>query len=214
MKNLRRRPTTKILKITEQKRRNDRRTVFLDDGRVFGISGDVFITSGIAAGDELSEQDITRLEQAENRQKVLAAALNLLSYRQRSRGELADRLRNKGWPADAVVPVLDQLEEQGYLNDREFALAFGRDKIRFRSLGPQALRAELRQKRVEASVIDTVINELYPEGFEAELITNLLKKKRIDRHNLSAGEWKKISDLLARKGFNWSVIKQVLQTNE
>ncbi|SVB82131.1 uncharacterized protein METZ01_LOCUS234985, partial [marine metagenome] len=61
----------------------------------------------------------------------------------RSRSELKQRLLKKGYDIQDIEPLLEGFDANNILNDSEFALAFSRDKIRSKGIGPSILRVEL-----------------------------------------------------------------------
>ena len=69
----------KVLDIQLQKRRKNRRSIFLDDGSVFGISDDVFLSTPIHIGDTISEQSLNEILDSESKTKIYNSAINLLS---------------------------------------------------------------------------------------------------------------------------------------
>ncbi len=81
----------KIIDIQVQKRRKNRRSIFLDDGSVFGLSEDAFFSIPVQIGDTLTNQKLDDILVAGYQQKILDVALNLLSYRMRSKTELMRR---------------------------------------------------------------------------------------------------------------------------
>jgi len=87
----------KIIDIQVQKRRKNRRSIFLDDGSVFGISEDVFFSIPVQIGDTLTDQQLDDILVADYQQKIMDVALNLLSYRMRSKAELIRRLKRKNF---------------------------------------------------------------------------------------------------------------------
>jgi len=203
-------PKIKVIKVQEQRRHSDRRTVFLADGRVFGLPGDVFISAPVHTGDELEESEVLDLISRGDRQKLVDTAINLLSYRARSRGELLRRLSQKGWDKAEILPVLGYLEEKGYLNDQEFAKMLAHDRIKFKQLGPMGLKSELIKLAVSDLIIQQVIEEYYPAGTEESLIEKIIAgKSNVNYDDLK--QRKKIIDLLARKGFSWNKINAVLR---
>ena len=62
-------------------------------------------------------------------------ALSYLDRRMRSRFELARYLRGKGYTSGVIEPVLAALAEIGVLDDRAFARAFARDRVRLHPRG-------------------------------------------------------------------------------
>ena len=93
----------KIIDIQIQKRRNNRRSIFLDDGSVFGISEDVFLSIPVQIGDTLTDQKLDDILVADYQQKIMDVALNLLSYRMRSKAELMRRLKRKSFKI--IIPI-------------------------------------------------------------------------------------------------------------
>ena len=132
----------KIIDIQTQKRRKNRRSIFLDDGSVFGISEDVFFSMPVQIGDTLTDKKLDAILVADYQQKILDFAINLLSYRMRSKVELIHRLKRKKFNEDGIYSVMKILETKGYVDDQKFARAFAREKVRRKLIGPMALRSE------------------------------------------------------------------------
>ena len=93
----------------------------MESGDVFGISGDVFLSNPLKVGQNLETKEISQLQSLDLKNRIRNQALNLLSFRQRSRAELFRRLNEKGHQIQYIEPILDDLESKGYLNDSEFA---------------------------------------------------------------------------------------------
>ena len=201
----------KIAKINPQKRDPQRKTLIFDDGSVFGISEDVFLSGGFAIGDELSDDNLHLLEKDEYQSKVYNSALRLLGYRMRSCAEMKRRLLEKDYPEDIIDNTIDKLSKIGYLNDKEFSIAFTRDKVRSKSIGPIAIRSELLPHRIDSNLADAAIDEVYTEFPIPELIKRLLTKRNIvSGTKLEPKVKKRTLDLLKRKGFSWDDISDVL----
>jgi len=206
-------PRHKVVEIRTQ-RRAGRCTVILDNDRVFGISEDVFLSRPLHEGDLLSDEEIEEYVNADSRSRIKEAAYRLLGFRMRSKNELKRRLMEKGFPPEMVDPLIDELETKGYLNDREFALAFARDKIRNRNLGPVALRSELSAHRLAPEIIRDTIKTIYEEFPVEELLNRLLTKRKImPGTKLSAKERKRIFNFLQRKGFTNDLIMKILTSH-
>lgn len=205
----------KIVKITTQRRNSSRRTLYFDDQSVFGISEDVFVSSEFSVGDTLDEDDYQNLLQSESQSKVMDAAFHLLQYRMRSTSELQGRLRQKGFEISEIEPVIQKLLKMEYLNDEAFAIAFCRDKVRSKRIGHKALRQELIVHRLDSSLVDRVMDDIYIEFPITELIRYHLDKKKIQAQTkLDQKEKKRLLSFLQRKGFSWSDIADTLNTLE
>lgn len=94
---------------------------------------------------------------------VLDAALRLLSVRARSVGELRDRLLKKNLDPEGVALCVQWLKDRGYLDDRQFAAAMTRDRLRFSPRSPFLIQKELQGKKVDRSVVETVVEEIMDE---------------------------------------------------
>ena len=83
-------------------------------------------------------------------------ALELLARREHSRRELTRKLAARGFTADVVAAVLDDLERSGALAEARFADSFVRSRIA-KGQGPQRIRAELAQRGIDAEAADQVL---------------------------------------------------------
>jgi regulatory protein len=68
---------------------------------------------------------------------IRQVALRLLARRDHAIGELARKLRERGFGTDEIKPVLVEFEREGWLSDARFAEVFVRSRID-RGQGPCA----------------------------------------------------------------------------
>lgn len=203
-------PKRKIIEIKPQVRNPQRKTLIFDDGSVFGISEDVFISHKFEVGSEISEDLFTETVNDELKVKIYNSALRLLGYRMRSCAEMKQRLMEKKYPINIISDVIDKLLNIKYLNDAEFAEAFAHDKVKSKKIGPITLRMEFIPHRIESEILENVIKKVYEQYPISDLIKQLLDKKKIQFGiKLELKTKKRIQDLLKRKGFNWNEISAV-----
>lgn len=86
--------------------------------------------------------DERRKAHAKPRRTLKQRAIALLARREYARAELATRLAVSGATRDEIEPLLDELQQSGYLSDARFADALVRQK-----LGTHARRAIARELR-------------------------------------------------------------------
>ncbi len=200
----------KIIEIKPQVRDPQRKTLIFDDGSVFGISEDVFISHNFTIGVELTDDSFKKLFNDELKVRVYNSALRLLGYRMRSINEMRDRLIEKKYPNDIIDETINKLLKIGYLNDVEFANAFARDKVKGKKIGPLALRIEFIPHKIDEETLEKIIANVYEKYPISDLIKLLLDKKKIlPGTKLDQKTKKRIYDLLIRKGFNWNDISNV-----
>jgi len=201
-----------ITAIKVNKKRPNRRSIFIDGQFAFTVSEGIFFQHNLEEGGELSDKQIKELTTADEFDKAKQAAVNLLSYRPRSIKEVSNRLVHKGWNQDLADRVTGELVDKGYLNDEEFAAIFARDKTKNKCLGPVALKSELIKTGVAEKIIEQTIEAVYSKYPADELIQRLMKKRGIDLNvPLVKKEKQRFINLLKRKGFTWDQMESVVR---
>jgi len=201
-----------ITAIKVNKKRPNRRSIFIDGQFAFTVSEGIFFQHNLEEGGELPDKQIKELTTADEFDKAKQAAVNLLSYRPRSIKEVSNRLVHKGWNKDLADRVTGELVDKGYLNDEEFAAIFARDKAKNKCLGPVALKSELIKTGVAQKIIEQTIEAVYSKYPADELIQRLMKKRGIDLDvPLVKKEKQRFINLLKRKGFTWDQMESVVR---
>jgi regulatory protein len=90
---------------------------------------------------------------------VLEAALRFLEARQRSTDEVRRRLTMAGYRTELVDGAIERLIGLGILDDETFAKTWLESRDRAHPRGERALKFELRQKGIEATVIAETLRE-------------------------------------------------------
>lgn len=139
-------------------------------------------------------------------------AVDALSRRARSRGELAQILRKKLVPDEIIERLLDRLVAQKLVDDRAFAQEWSQLRHRSKGLSRRVLAQELRAKVIPAEIIDEVLEEISRED-EVIAARNLVAKKLRTLTRVSDDvKYRRLHSLLARKGYSSSVISEALQS--
>lgn len=136
-----------ITQITAQKK-SGRYNIFLDKKYAFPVSEDVLIRYNLHKGLELSEELQAEITAADVVEKAYQLALNYLSYQLRTIKEMRQYLRQHEVDAVAAEQVIARLEQQQYLDDGAYAIAYVQTNKRLSLKGPQVIRQELRQKGI------------------------------------------------------------------
>jgi regulatory protein len=147
--------------------------------------------------------------------KAKNAAYRLLTYRPRSRAELAQKLQDRQFPAAVIEAVLDDLVRFGYVNDRQFAEQFASSRIRLRGFGRRRIEVELRNKGIDRQIINEALAGVL--DIDAEIDTakkaaarKLNTMKAADRE----AKYRRLAGFLERRGFSYDVIRIVLRNTE
>lgn len=138
-------------------------------------------------------------------------AVDALSRRARSRGELAEILKKKSVPEEIIERLLDRLVVQRLIDDRAFAQEWSQLRHRSKGLSRRVLAQELRKKAISPQLIEEVLEDISRED-EILAARNLVAKKlrTLTRFD-SQTQYRRVHSLLARKGYSSSVITEAIR---
>lgn len=161
----------------------------LDRGEPLEITLEALERSRLGVGDLLPSARRHHLLDEDADIRVRHAALNLISYRARTRTELQRRLRQKGFQPARIAPCLDRLTEKGFIDDEAVAAAFVRDRLLHRPRGKAALSSELRAKGVDGDLAARAIDEVFDtQETSDEALARSIADQWIRRQNASVLE--------------------------
>lgn len=199
----------KITKIASQVKRADRYSIFVDDKYSFSLSADQLLEQKLAVGDELAASEVKRLKKLSTDDKFYNAALNFIAIRPRSAWEIETYLARKKANPELAESIIKKLEKLDLINDEAFARAWIENRRLLNPRSHRKLVSELKAKRVPDAVIAKVLQKDTEE--ERQILKMLVAKKR------QQSKYKddlKLAQFLARQGFNYDDIKQVLADEE
>ena len=137
-------------------------------------------------------------------------ALQLLSRREYSRAEIAQKLKKKAFENADIEVCLDTLEEQGLQSDVRFAESFIRSRI-IRGQGVIRIKGELRQRGVDQEILSNALATVEEnEGVDwFELASDTLSR-RFSSPGDTPKERAKRERFLASRGFDFEQIRYAL----
>ena len=199
----------KITAIKAQVKREGRYSIFVDDKYAFSLSAEGLLDAHLVTGQELSQVDVTDYKRLSQEDKAYNLALAYVARRMRSEGELHDYFRRKQYAPELAEQLLIKLRRLRFVDDAEFARRWVENRRRLKATSTKKLRLELRQKKVNSEVIQTVLAE--DETDERQLLRDLVeKKRRISRYQ----DDQKLMMYLARQGFTYDDIKAALKPQD
>jgi regulatory protein len=199
-----------ITAIEPQQRAKDRVNVFLDGEFAIGIHLEVAAALYLGVGQRISEERLRQISREESVRRAKDRAFLLLSYRARTEKEIRDRLQRAGYEGDVVDEVVSKLYELNYLDDKDFAEKFIRDRHVARPAGRKAIEWELQRKGVSGENLTQAIAGLDDES-ERELAVQAARSRLGRYAGLEAREARrKLAAFLQRRGFAWDTITSTL----
>lgn len=195
----------KITKITQQVKRADRYSIFVEGKYSFSLSESALLQSKLASGQELTREQIGEYKQLSADDKVYGQALRYAAMRARSMWEMEQYLKRKNAAPPLARSILNKLSDIGLLSDETFARAWVANRRLLKATSRRRLAQELRAKRVPAEIIERALGE--DETDELSVLKELVERKRKQakyQDNL------KLMQYLARQGFSYDDIKSVI----
>lgn len=210
----------KITSVESQKKNPKRFNVFLDGQFAFGADEDLVVDRRLVIGKELATSDVEQLIKESEVGKLMERMYRLFSIRQRTEKEIRDYFKNLSFKRklkdqqdlspfiiDAAVQLM---KRKNMLNDFEFAKAWV--ESRKKKKGPRILKQELFQKGIDREIIEEVMSDELLISGEEKTAEKLLEKKIRIWKNLPYLELKKKAyGFLLRRGFEYEVIKDVVE---
>jgi regulatory protein len=144
---------------------------------------------------------------------AFAYALKSIALRSRASSEIQKKLEQNLVSAPVIKRILTEFNQKGYLNDLAWVENFVRQQLA-RHLGPQAIALKLRAKGIPSDLVKQVLGQLEGSESQEKHVLHLLKTRYSSRDLSQFKERNKVIASLIRKGFSFSVIRKVINTDE
>ncbi len=164
----------------------------------------------------LYTEDIEEIFQKLKKEVVLKRAklraLHLLNDMDRTEAQLRTKLKQGLYTEDIIEQTIEYVKSFGYIGDASYARRYIESRRQMKS--KKEIYAELCKKGVARDEIDSAMEECYEDLDETMAIQELLRKKRFEPKNATDTEKQKMYGYLARKGFSYDKIRQVIQVSD
>lgn len=195
------------MKLTLQEGRANKIHLLVDGEYRMTVDRDFVALSGIKNNMELSETELADLAGKVNSRRALNRAADLLSRRDHSTSELLQKLRQKGFDAEASREAAEKLQALGYLDDRRFAETYAAELAHGKGFGKRRIVTELFRKGIAREIIDEVTESLeLPE----DALQSLIERKYARNLDTEQGVRRTFNALL-RMGYAPGEIKEALR---
>lgn len=164
---------------------------------------------GVKEGAELTEETVDEIYNTVLLKRAKKRAMHLLEDMDRTESGLREKLRQGLYPAEIIEKAIDYVRSFGYLNDARYAENF--ILSRRNSKSRKEIHALLHGKGISDEEISIAFENCYGNQEEQEAVRRILEKKRVDPKTADDREMQKIYGYLARKGFRYETIRQVIQ---
>jgi len=217
----------KITKISQQVKRSDRYSIYINEKYSFSLNEYQFANSGLRTGKVLTKDELEKFATESQFGKAYERALNYVLIRPRSQKEISDYLtRTFMYPKPKIFTdksgkrhikpqtvdkektkvmierVVVRLHEKGYINDEAFTKAWVSSRQLHKKHSLRKLQQELMVKGISQDIIDKVLQE--KDIDEKEILNEIIIKKR---RQMKYHDDIKLMQYLLRQGFRYDDIK-------
>ena len=202
----------KITAITEQRRRKNRRSVYVDGEFTFGLNVNVVARFRLREGMEVSEDLLQEIEVGEVRQEAFDHAMRLLGMRMQSERELRQKLGRKEYGDRVIDAVIEECRRLGYVDDAKYAAGRAADAANLKKQGKQRAVQELLAKGIDKSTAEAAAGEAYAEVDPVEQAMALAERKKASLARLDRpAAVRRLSGFLQRRGFDFDTVRTVVE---
>lgn len=202
-----------ITEVRTQKRRETRRSIFVNGEFAFGVSEEIYVKYALYTGRVVTPEFIEEVLRQDELYRAKSYALRYLTRRMRSEQEIESKLKEKGFPPETVTETVRFLAEYNLIDDEEFARMFVNDQLLRRPVGRRRLDAELRRKGIGKESADRLLEARLTDDEELKNAMAAAEKKAPNIRKADPRKWEQsMANFLAGRGFGWGVVAKVIET--
>ena len=200
-----------VTRISEQKRRPNRRNIYLDGGFAFGCNVNVVARFRLREGLTLSDEQVRQIQLGEVKQEALDAGLRLLQTRLPSTAAMRRKLMRKEYGQAIVDAVIADLTRLGYLDDARFAKTKALSAAQHKQHGKRRAKIELLKSGVSGDVADRAVEDVYETTDTMSVARELARKQapRLKKLDPPVAR-RRLAGMLLRRGFDYDQIRPVI----
>ncbi len=198
-----------ITKIEVQQKNQDRVNIYINEQFFMGIYKELVFTFNLKKGMEIDENILRNMLKNEMYIKAKNKALTILSKAPQSEKNIIKKLSGD-FDEDVIEDVLVFLRKYNFVNDKDLAQRISNTNLKVNKCGKNRIKQNLYNKGIDRDTIDSIISDIDCD-IEFENAMHLAKKRYDKVKNEERNKiYQKISQHLAYKGFDYSIIKRVL----
>ena len=192
----------KITDIKPQVKNPTRCNIYLDNSFYCGLELETIMKNRLKIGTEIAEERLNEIQTESESLRALDKALNFISLSKKTKKEVEDYLKKKGYLGGTIETVISKMSAYKFINDEEYAKDYV--KSYSKKKGNRLLAAELKRKGVSDSEISEAIEERSDESEGANAVAEkYLRGKERTKENAV-----KCYRYLLGKGFSYDVAKE------
>ena len=198
------------MKLTANPGKKDKIHILIDGVYQTTVDALYFSTCGYRDGDELTADEAAEFVRKAHFRRAFNKASSLLSYQNRTRRQLLERL-TPDFGADAAEAAVTRLEELRLLDDTKYAESFAEELLRRKKMSPRRILQELLARGIDRDTAEEAVEAL---DFDSETsLSELLQTKYAGKYDDEKGLRRTVA-ALQRLGYGYSEIRRAMHEAE
>lgn len=187
-------------------RRKGLSALYIDGEFAMKLDTQTLIENRFDVGRDIDDDELHEIISLSNERRAKEKALWLISYRDHSKKELADKIR-RTCDEDSAQKAVERLEELGLVNDESFAQRYAEQLIFSKHMSKRGALYELSRKGINRELAEEILDGIEVDE-EAEIRAVLEKKYR----NLDDEKSRRRAvSALQRLGYGWDSIRHAME---
>jgi regulatory protein len=189
------------------------RHVRVDDSAVATLRAADIEALSLAVGQRWTAALARQVEETIALNKARKQAMSLLSRRGYSRAELIERLVKRQHEARVAEAIADELQRDGWLNERAYAEDVVRGTVRRGPAGRRLIQERLQRRGVAGDIAGEVTAQAASGQDDRQAALELARRRLATMAGIDpAKARRRLAGLLARRGFDDEVIAGTLRS--
>ncbi|MBQ6695465.1 MAG: regulatory protein RecX [Lachnospiraceae bacterium] len=197
---------TQITELTKS-----RSKVYIDQEFAFVLYKGELRLYHVAEGKEITQKDYEEITKVVLPKRAKLRAMNLLQKRAYTEKQLADKLKEGGYPEEIAEIAMEYVKSFRYIDDLQYAMDYLNCYAERKSI--KKIEMDLMQKGISRAIWKQALVAWEEEGGgqdEMTMIKELLQKKHYSS-DMDVKEKRKIYGFLLRKGYSAEAVMEAMR---
>ncbi len=147
-------------------------------------------------------------------QQVFQKLSALCARAEHCQWEMLEKMRQWGVDEETQARVMERLVNERYVDDRRYAEAFVRDKVRYNQWGRRKVEQALWLKHIDGDVARQALDAIDDDEYVSMLKPMLAQKRRTTKAQSDYELNMKLMKWAVGRGFTMDIIRQCLTVEE
>ena len=185
--------------------------VYIDEQLAFVLYKGELSRYKIKKDKEISDETYREIIEEVLTKRAKVRCIYLLTSMDRTEYQLRTKLKQGGYPDEAIDGAIDYVKNLHYIDDNRYAQYYIDGRTGSKS--KQQITQDLLRRGISKELIHSIYEQKEPED-ETEQIRKWVEKKRVDLETADPKEINRLYGFLMRKGFQASDISRVIRGRE